>query len=125
MHRSFESWSEDFVFSDELEALETGLSMTMAGDDATVETPAARSQNLNLDHFVNIVTQGVLEKLSDGAFIDKFLYTRELRNDNERLAAQVKHLLQEKKRLEADLMIQADQLARYKKVAGNIFLKLE
>ncbi len=125
MHRSFESWSEDFVFSDELEALETGLSMTMAGDDATVETPTARPQNLNLDHFVNIVTQGVLEKLSDGAFIDKFLYTRELRNDNERLAAQVKHLLQEKKRLEADLMIQADQLARYKKVAGNIFLKLE
>ena len=117
MHRSFQKWAEDFACSDELAALEDDLSIGQADTD--------NANRLSLDRFIHLMTQGVLEKMSDETVLNQFLNARELREDNAALALQVQKLLKDKKRLEADIKRQALLSNRFKPVMGNVYLRID
>ncbi len=109
MHSSFEKWSD--TFSDDVESLEESL---LSPDKAS-----------DLSRLLDQVSDRILARFSDDVYLEKFLHARELRKDNQMLAAQVKHLLKDNKRLELELASRGNQLGSYKQIAGNIYLKID
>ncbi len=145
MHQSFKQW-ENWPKSTEHEALEsleknlpistpdlnrdetemnTTEPLNPSFEDYEEEKKDSENPELIAKDISNKVSDTVLKKLSDDAYLEKFLHSRELRQDNQMLAAQVKHLLKETKRLESELANRGSQLGSYKQIAGNIYLKLD
>ena len=128
MQRSYENWS-DKNWSEgaaqrqaysgsgarDVDALQESLSLPYA------EQYAHRA----LETFVENLTDGVIRKLTDEDYLEKYLNTKELRRDNQMLAGQVKNLLKEKKRLEQELVDQGKNLGSYKQIAGNLYIKID
>ena len=78
-----------------------------------------------IDAAVQRIASGVLEKLSDGPFIERFLKSQELTNDNRVLATQVQQLMRDSAQLQQEVQAAQQYAASFKRIVGNIFLKLD
>ncbi len=136
MHRKFEKQvrlKENPAVLSDLDVLAESLNMEKTPTQTPIH-PSQENPKSPLDSstltpsdqasLVDLITNGILSNLSNDAYLEKFLNTRELRRDNQVLAAQIKHLLKDNKRLEAELANQGNQLGSYKQIAGNIYLKI-
>jgi hypothetical protein len=96
-------------------------------------SPRAQQENLQesmrdqavLDRFVEQVSQALIKRMSEDAFLEQFLSVSELKRDNEILASQVRRMLQERARYQAELRRMEELMQRYKPVFGNVYLKVE
>lgn len=78
-----------------------------------------------LERLVSRVGNKLLSTIQNEEFLNKFLNTRELLEDNKTLASQVQQLLREKKQLEAELAHTQSEVGTFKRIVGNIFLKMD
>jgi len=78
-----------------------------------------------MDAAVQRIASGVLDKLSDGPFIERFLKSQELTNDNRVLATQVQQLMRDGAQLQQEVQAAQQYAASFKRIVGNIFLKLD
>ncbi|MBK8190151.1 MAG: hypothetical protein IPK79_06835 [Vampirovibrionales bacterium] len=123
-HRTFDGWTDELNLEQEIAALEKTIGPAMAPAAAT-PAPVSPGARVVSDDLARRISDNILARLRDDEFLDKFLRARELQRDNQLLASQVKHLLREKKQLEAMLASHEDDLRRYKAVVGNIYLKID
>ena len=129
-HRTFDGWTDDLGLAQEIEALEKHFDPALPPPQApplngTPTRGERLGDRLASDDLARRIADSILTRLRDDQFLDKFLRARELQRDNQLLASQVKHLLREKKELQAQLASQEDDLRRYKAVVGNIYLKID
>ena len=78
-----------------------------------------------IDAAVQRIASGVLQQLSDGPFIERFLKSQELTNDNRVLATQVQQLMRDSAQLQQEVQAAQQYAASFKRIVGNIFLKLD
>ena len=85
-----------------------------------------------LDRFANILANVVIHRLTQDQFVEKMVQARslqqendELKKDNEQLALQIKSLLKQQKNAESDIRSLETCLGQYKRIVGNLFLKLD
>lgn len=78
-----------------------------------------------LERLVNRVAHKLLETINNDRFLDKFLNTRELLEDNKTLASQIQQLLRDKKQLEQDVQQAQSAMNGFKRIVGNIYLKMD
>lgn len=141
MHRTFESWLSDFSFSDELSELEKSLTLPLDAAQGEAESPTPPSpdvmkdgksttaENIKLERFTRLfaryVTETMAEKITQQPYLARLVRAEDLKRDNQILAEQVKHLLKEKKDLEENLKAAERLQKSYKRIVGNLYLKLE
>lgn len=86
---------------------------------------AAHIPEHQLERLVNRVAHKLVNIIQDDSFLDKFLNTRELLEDNKTLASQVQQLLRDNKQLEAEVSQAQSAVSGFKRIVGNIYLKMD
>ncbi len=89
----------------------------------TAET--ATDTGSEVERLVNRVVFAVLDKLNDDTFTEKFTKAKELLNDNRQLAAQIQQLLGQQQQQQDEVNHLTQQLSTFKKLIGNIYLKID
>lgn len=79
----------------------------------------------HVERLVNRILYAVLDRLNDDHFVSRFTKTKELLEDNRQLASQMQVMAREKREQESELAYLRQQLGSFKKVLGNIYLKVE
>lgn len=88
-------------------------------------TPTDGMDNATVDRMVNRVAYGVLDRLNDGEFVGRFTQSKELLADNQQLAAQVQHLLQENQHQQEEIAYLQHQCQQFKRLFGNMYWRIE
>jgi len=86
---------------------------------------AAPSRPIDTQRLAREVSHLVMKNLNNDAVLDHFLNAKELHADNRQLAYQVQHLLKEKRQLLNQLAYYEQQLASFKPIMGNVYLKID
>ncbi|MBY0450739.1 MAG: hypothetical protein K2X01_08970 [Cyanobacteria bacterium] len=109
-----------------------GKAELTAPDITAVETTQTDYPEQALDRFANILANVVIHRLTQDQFVEKMVQARslqqendELKKDNEQLALQIKSLLKQQKNAESDIRSLETCLGQYKRIVGNLFLKLD
>ncbi len=154
MRYSFESWAgmngnaassasgQSFPFTEDLQELEESLSMRfgevmgnyrreaeMAEDTAEASDPTL-ADNARWDELAQQVAEHVLSYLSEVQHplrkeLEKTrLEADEYYRDNKAMAAQIRQLMAEKEHLQRALSLYEFEVARYRGVLGNLYVKL-
>ncbi len=91
----------------------------------STETDATTETGSEVERLVNRVVFAVLDKLNDDTFTEKFTKAKELLHDNRQLAAQIQQLLGQQQQHQDEVNHLTQQLSTFKKLIGNIYLKID
>lgn len=96
-----------------------------SGGDAPENTSPEELDGETLERLVNRVVYGVLDRLKDENFIEKFTKSRELYEDNRQLASQIQQLIRDKKQQQSEMAFLRQEIKSFKRILGNIYLKMD
>lgn len=101
------------------------LSSANSGGDPPENTSPEELDGETLERLVNRVVYGVLDRLKDDHFIEKFTKSRELYEDNRQLASQIQQLIRDKKQQQSEMAFLRQEIKSFKRILGNIYLKMD
>lgn len=103
------------------------------GEDAPPESPdgfdgletLASQEKSDLDYVSGILAEAVVQRVAQGDVLSQLLKLNEVQRDNEILSSQVRRLLHDQKQWTDRVQELELELNCYKRVVGNLYLKLE